>query len=72
MGTGCCPRLSVDWGSAFVQPLLTPFEASITFKVATIGGDYPMHFYQFYTNTSLGPWTVNNAAHKPVGNNDVC
>ncbi|KAK9124435.1 hypothetical protein Sjap_014037 [Stephania japonica] len=24
-----CPRLSIDWGEAFKQPLLTPFEAEI-------------------------------------------
>lgn len=24
-----CPRLSIDWGDAFVKPLLTPFEAEI-------------------------------------------
>ncbi|KAK9067855.1 hypothetical protein SSX86_011966 [Deinandra increscens subsp. villosa] len=24
-----CPRLSIDWGDAFVRPLLTPFEAEI-------------------------------------------
>ncbi|XP_071730537.1 uncharacterized protein [Rutidosis leptorrhynchoides] len=24
-----CPRLSIDWGDAFVTPLLTPFEAEI-------------------------------------------
>ena len=56
-----CPRLSIDWGSAFDKPLLTPYEASVALKVATLGDDYPM---DFYANTSLGPWTVNNAAHK--------
>eukprot|EP01018_Ginkgo_biloba_P017699 Gb_23501 [translate_table: standard] len=24
-----CPRLSIDWGDAFTQPLLTPFEADV-------------------------------------------
>lgn len=24
-----CPRLSIDWGDAFVKPVLTPFEAEI-------------------------------------------
>ena len=57
-----CPRLSIDWGSAFDKPLLTPYEASVALKVATLGDDYPM---DFYANSSLGPWTVNNAAHKP-------
>ncbi|KAL7596706.1 hypothetical protein Lser_V15G29960 [Lactuca serriola] len=30
-----CPRLSIDWGDAFVKPLLTSFEAEIAL------GDYP-------------------------------
>ncbi|KAJ9537552.1 hypothetical protein OSB04_030285 [Centaurea solstitialis] len=30
-----CPRLSIDWGDAFVKPLLTPFEAEIAL------GDHP-------------------------------
>ncbi|OWK14076.1 DPH1 [Cervus elaphus hippelaphus] len=40
-----CPRLSIDWGTAFPKPLLTPYEP------------YPM---DFYASSSLGPWTVNH------------
>ncbi|KAF6160448.1 hypothetical protein GIB67_019217 [Kingdonia uniflora] len=27
-----CPRLSIDWGEAFLKPLLTPFEAEIALE----------------------------------------
>ena len=27
-----CPRLSIDWGSAFHRPLLTPFEAAVALR----------------------------------------
>ena len=56
-----CPRLSIDWGSAFNKPLLTPYEASVALKIATWQEVYPM---DFYANDSLGPWTVNNEVHK--------
>lgn len=26
-----CPRLSIDWGTAFPKPLLTPYEVTPTF-----------------------------------------
>ena len=58
-----CPRLSIDWGSAFCKPLLTPYEASVALKVASWQDTYPM---DFYANSSLGPWTVNNEAYKPA------
>ncbi|KAJ7946673.1 2-(3-amino-3-carboxypropyl)histidine synthase subunit 1 [Quillaja saponaria] len=28
-----CPRLSIDWGDAFVKPVLTPFEAEIALGI---------------------------------------
>ena len=58
-----CPRLSIDWGSSFDKPLLTPFEAAVALKEAEMkeGEVYPM---DFYANESRGPWTVNNIAHK--------
>ncbi|KAG4967000.1 hypothetical protein AAZX31_12G034500 [Glycine max] len=28
-----CPRLSIDWGEAFVKPVLTPFEAEVALGV---------------------------------------
>ncbi|XP_022112527.2 2-(3-amino-3-carboxypropyl)histidine synthase subunit 1 [Pieris rapae] len=58
-----CPRLSIDWGTAFPQPLLTPYEFSVSLgnsKWLKEDGTYPM---DFYSNDSLGPWTPN---FKPV------
>jgi 2-(3-amino-3-carboxypropyl)histidine synthase len=42
-----CPRLSIDWGYSFPQPLLSPYEACIVLKSATKweNGNYPMDFY---------------------------
>lgn len=56
-----CPRLSIDWGGAFVKPLLTPYEVSVVLGDAKWTSDcteksYPM---DFYANGSLGPWTPN-------------
>ncbi|CAI8036206.1 2-(3-amino-3-carboxypropyl)histidine synthase subunit 1 [Geodia barretti] len=56
-----CPRLSIDWGSAFDKPLLTPFEAAVALRETEWVTVYPM---DYYANESLGPWTVNNIAHK--------
>ena len=57
-----CPRLSIDWGSAFKQPLLTPYEASVALKLAHWDeNSYPM---DYYAKDSLGPWTVNNEEHR--------
>ncbi|XP_013145150.1 PREDICTED: diphthamide biosynthesis protein 1 [Papilio polytes] len=58
-----CPRLSIDWGTAFPKPLLTPYEFSVALgnsKWLKDDGTYPM---DFYSNDSLGPWTPN---YKPV------
>jgi 2-(3-amino-3-carboxypropyl)histidine synthase len=68
-----CPRLSIDWGTAFPKPLLTPYELSVVLgdanwrvdDVFESGGEekrtfsYPM---DYYSNKSLGQWTPN---HKP-------
>ncbi|CAD7081263.1 unnamed protein product [Hermetia illucens] len=58
-----CPRLSIDWGSAFKKPLLTPYELSVvlgdvewTPKNLEPNNAYPM---DFYATGSLGPWTPN-------------
>ena len=57
-----CPRLSIDWGAAFKQPLLTPYEASVALKLARWEDNgYPM---DYYAKDSLGPWTVNNEEHR--------
>ena len=57
-----CPRLSIDWGTAFEKPVLTPYEAAVALNVASWNdGCYPMDFYAY---KSLGPWTVNNEMHR--------
>lgn len=57
-----CPRLSIDWGTAFDKPLLTPYEASVALRTVDWQGEsYPM---DYYANNSLGAWTVNNELHR--------
>lgn len=56
-----CPRLSIDWGTAFPKPLLTPYEAAVAINNIEWKQNYPM---DFYAANSLGPWTPN---HKPEG-----
>jgi 2-(3-amino-3-carboxypropyl)histidine synthase len=68
-----CPRLSIDWGHTFKKPLLTPYELTIVLmqptewnvqkpgwmkedSEQTENDIYPM---DFYSKTSLGPWTPN-------------
>ncbi|XP_033747995.1 2-(3-amino-3-carboxypropyl)histidine synthase subunit 1-like [Pecten maximus] len=58
-----CPRLSIDWGLAFNKPLLTPYELSVAMDSIKWQTTYPM---DFYANDSLGSWTVNNEAHRPI------
>ena len=52
-----CPRLSIDWGTAFDRPLLTPYEAAIALNAGSWSEPYPM---DYYANDSTGPWTVNH------------
>lgn len=64
-----CPRLSIDWGTAFEKPVLTPYELSVALGDAEwhitsetkVKEDeaYPM---DYYASKSLGYWTPN---HKP-------
>ncbi|XP_022780567.1 2-(3-amino-3-carboxypropyl)histidine synthase subunit 1-like isoform X3 [Stylophora pistillata] len=58
-----CPRLSIDWGYAFPKPLLSPYEASVVLEQIEWQENYPM---DFYANTSLGPWTVNNERNRQI------
>ncbi|KAK5943913.1 Diphthamide biosynthesis protein 1 [Knufia obscura] len=55
-----CPRLSIDWGHAFVRPLLTPYEALVVLgdmekwderQQLHADNTYPM---DFYSNHGLG------------------
>jgi 2-(3-amino-3-carboxypropyl)histidine synthase len=59
-----CPRLSIDWGEGFAQPLLTPYEASVALQTVSWQNVYPMDYYA--GPDSLGPWTVNHASHRPA------
>ena len=58
-----CPRLSIDWGSQFSKPLLTPYELSVVLDTIKWQSVYPM---DFYANDSLGPWTVKNIENRPL------
>lgn len=65
-----CPRLSIDWGSEFVdKPLLSPYELRTAIKTLeanntvpnfTTDGNYHM---DFYSNSSLGAWTPSHKCH---------
>ncbi|CEM26969.1 unnamed protein product [Vitrella brassicaformis CCMP3155] len=48
-----CPRLSVDWGQFYSQPLLTPYEAFVAFGHEHYRTVYPMDFYA----KDGGAWT---------------
>lgn len=52
-----CPRLSIDWSSAFDKPLLIPYELNVAFGETEWRSIYPM---DFYAKESLGPWTPNH------------
>uniref|UniRef100_A0A182XC23 2-(3-amino-3-carboxypropyl)histidine synthase subunit 1 n=1 Tax=Anopheles quadriannulatus TaxID=34691 RepID=A0A182XC23_ANOQN len=70
-----CPRLSIDWGTAFPKPLLTPYELSVALgdaewnipecTAATEEKPKPApnlevaYPMDFYANASLGEWTPN-------------
>lgn len=56
-----CPRLSIDWGSAFDVPLLTPYEAAVALKEIEWKKQYPMDFYAY---SSFGAWTPNHRTEK--------
>lgn len=72
-----CPRLSIDWGTMFTKPLLTPYEFSVAigdahWRIDDVPNEndkkqnYPMDFYSTY---SLGDWTPN---HKPKPSDVSC
>ncbi|XP_034025047.1 2-(3-amino-3-carboxypropyl)histidine synthase subunit 1 isoform X1 [Thalassophryne amazonica] len=58
-----CPRLSIDWGTAFSKPLLSPYEAAVALQEVSWQEVYPM---DFYSNQSLGPWAPNHPDNQPV------
>ncbi|XP_040857124.1 2-(3-amino-3-carboxypropyl)histidine synthase subunit 1 isoform X2 [Ochotona curzoniae] len=58
-----CPRLSIDWGTAFAKPLLTPYEAAVALADVPWQQPYPM---DFYASSSAGPWTPNHGRAAPA------
>lgn len=58
-----CPRLSIDWGTAFKKPLLSPYETAVALQEVSWKEVYPM---DFYSNQSLGPWTPNHPDNRPA------
>ena len=66
-----CPRLSIDWGTQFEKPLLTPYEAAVALKMAEMDDTkpYPM---DYYAAASLGPWTPNHKPSEDQKSRDFC
>ncbi|KAM3875501.1 2-(3-amino-3-carboxypropyl)histidine synthase subunit 1 [Diretmus argenteus] len=58
-----CPRLSIDWGTAFSKPLLSPYEAAVALQQVGWQEVYPM---DFYSNQSLGAWAPNHPDNQPA------
>ncbi|XP_015593804.1 2-(3-amino-3-carboxypropyl)histidine synthase subunit 1 [Cephus cinctus] len=66
-----CPRLSIDWGTAFDKPLLSPYEGAVAVNLAILDNEkpYPM---DFYSAASLGPWTPNHKPSELEKQTDAC
>ncbi|XP_063976437.1 2-(3-amino-3-carboxypropyl)histidine synthase subunit 1 [Diachasmimorpha longicaudata] len=66
-----CPRLSIDWGTAFQKPFLTPYEGAVSLNLSKYEQDkpYPM---DFYASASLGPWTPNHKPNDLEKQSDAC
>lgn len=66
-----CPRLSIDWGTAFEKPFLTPYEGAVALRMIDHDSDkpYPM---DFYASASLGPWTPNHTQSELEKQSDTC
>ena len=58
-----CPRLSIDWGTAFATPLLNPYEAFVALGSVTWQSVYPMDFYR----RDGGVWTNYYGKQKARG-----
>ena len=66
-----CPRLSIDWGTQFPKPLLTPYEAMVALEISEWNESkpYPM---DFYATLSKGPWTPNHKPEQILGKLPSC
>ena len=42
-----CPRISIDWGSYFTKPVITPYEAFVVWGDVEWRDQYPMDFYSY-------------------------
>lgn len=40
-----CPRLSIDWGTSYLKPLLTCYEAFVALGEVEWSEHYPMDWY---------------------------
>lgn len=42
-----CPRISIDWGSYYTKPVITPYEAYVAWSDTKWKEVYPMDFYSY-------------------------
>jgi len=42
-----CPRISIDWGIYFSKPVITPYEAFVTWGDVEWKKNYPMDYYSY-------------------------
>jgi 2-(3-amino-3-carboxypropyl)histidine synthase len=42
-----CPRISIDWGSYFTKPVITPYESFVTWGNTDWRDRYPMDYYSY-------------------------
>lgn len=57
-----CPRLSIDWGSAFAKPMLSPYEALVALGETNWRAVYPMDYY----SDGSGPWTNQHHVSRAI------
>lgn len=55
-----CPRLSIDWGSEFTKPVLSPYELEVCMDTAPWHEVYPMDYY----SEDGGTWSVAGSSKK--------
>jgi len=57
-----CPRISIDWGTFFKKPLISPYEFFVAIKKCEWKENYPMDYY----SNQGGEWT--NYYHRQNSN----